>query len=148
MTSPHSTGHFINATGDQDAKHFSFGKVPLHQLPRWVLWQVAKVLLYGQLKYGKWNWRSGMAFTEILDSAQRHQDDWLEGNDLDHESRLHHLDHAICDLLFLRWYTKFCPKHDDRPKPPEGFTNLYQEEGIIPQYLLNHWKELINARKK
>lgn len=138
----HQTGHWTNSTQQGEAKHFSGGKVPLHQLPRWVLWQVAKALKYGELKYGKWNWRAGMPFTEILDSAQRHMDDWLEGNDLDHESRLHHLDHAICDLMFLRWYTKNVPAQDNRPPRPEGFTNLYEMEGSISPELQQHWEGL------
>lgn len=143
----HETGHWSqsNSTQEGEAKHFSAGKVQLHQIPRWVLWQVAKVCVYGALKYGRWNWRAGMPFSEIFDSATRHQDDWWEGNDLDYESRLHHLDHAITDLIFLRWYTRFCPEKDDRPKPEErgkGFTNLYEMEGFISPELQQHWEEL------
>jgi hypothetical protein len=126
-----------------EAKHFSSGKVQLHQLPRWVLWQVAKVCMYGTMKYGKWNWRAGMPWSELFDSATRHQDDWWEGVDTDHESGLHHLDHAICDLIFLRWYTRQYQKGDDRPliRGP-NFTNLYEMDGTISPELQEHWEQL------
>lgn len=101
--------------------------------------------MYGATKYGKWNWRSGMPWSELLDSAQRHQDDWWEGTDVDYESGLHHLDHAIADLIFLRWYTKFKLKLDDRPPNP---TNLYAEEGTVSPELLHHWEELKEHHEK
>ena len=136
-----------NSTPKGEAKHYSSGKVQLHQIPRWVLWQVAKVCMYGALKYGKWNWRLGMPWSEIFDSAQRHIDDWWEGTDFDHESKLHHLDHAITDLIFLRWYTRMYLKGDDRPiiqgHAPHGTNEtLYSMDGDVPSELFKHWEEL------
>lgn len=147
----HETGHWdqMNSTKQGEAKHFSTGKVQLHQIPRWVLWQIAKVCVYGAFKYGKWNWKAGMPFSEIFDSAQRHMDDWWEGTNLDYESQLHHLDHALCDLIFLRWYTRFRMEFDDRPiKPLQD--NLYEMEGTISPELRHHWEELRrqHAREK
>ena len=37
------------------------------------------------------------------------------GEDIDTESGEHHLDHAICNLLFLRHYEMTYREGDDRP---------------------------------
>lgn len=138
-----------NSQPPGDAKHFSIGKPELHQIPRWVLWQVAKVCMYGALKYGKWNWRLGMQWSQVLDSNQRHIDDWWEGQNLDHESKLHHLDHAICDLIILRWYTRHYQKGDDRPLiTGDNKENLYAMDGTISPELQQHWEEILCLQKK
>ena len=135
-----------NKNPEDKGKHYSIGKPELHQLPRWVLWQVAKVCMYGAIKYDRWNWRQGMSWSELFDSAQRHQDDWWEGANWDIESELHHLDHAICDLMFLRWMVRFRPDKDDRPPQTPLQVSLYTD-GMIGSRLLAKWHQLAEERK-
>ena len=51
------------------------------------------------------NWqRVPSARTRYYDAAMRHIDDWWNGSEVDEESNLPHLAHAICCLLFLLWF--------------------------------------------
>ena len=64
--------------------------------------QVVKVLTYGAKKYGPDNWRKvPEARRRYYAAARRHLTRWRLGEELDRESGLPHLAHAICSLLFL-----------------------------------------------
>jgi len=62
------------------------------------------------------NWRLGMPFGRIYAAAQRHLWAWWDGEDIDPESGLNHLDHAACNLAFLIELIKTHPEMDDRSK--------------------------------
>jgi hypothetical protein len=78
-----------------------------------VVWKSSKE---GGGKYPLHNWKKGLPWTEVADSAMRHIDSFLEGEDFDKETGLHHLKHAACNLAFLLWYVVFKPELDDRYK--------------------------------
>ena len=68
----------------------------------------------------------GMAWSVCYDCAQRHlMKFWYAREEDDQESSEHHLDHAICNLLFLKHYLSYYPDGDNRP--PEG---LFTTEDI------------------
>lgn len=67
-------------------------------------------------KYPMHNWRKGLPWTEVADSAQRHIDDFIDGKDYDKESGLHTLYHAATNIAFLIEYLETCPQLDDRYK--------------------------------
>lgn len=90
------------------------GKAPMSLLPFDALKGVAHVLGFGAKKYGANNWKKGLDYSRVMDAALRHISSFNEGEDMDSESGLHHIDHAICELLFLRWYTIHKPSLDDR----------------------------------
>ena len=74
-------------------------------LPSGTVNQVIQVLEYGAVKYEIDNWqRVPSARTRYYDAAMRHIDDWWNGSEIDEESSLPHLAHAICCLLFLLWF--------------------------------------------
>ena len=74
-------------------------------LPTGTVNQVIQVLEYGAVKYETGNWqRVPSARTRYYDAAMRHIDDWWNGSEIDEESSLPHLAHAICCLLFLLWF--------------------------------------------
>ena len=74
-------------------------------LPTGTVNQVVQVLEYGAVKYEIDNWqRVPSARTRYYDAAMRHIDDWWNGSEIDEESSLPHLAHAICCLLFLLWF--------------------------------------------
>lgn len=119
-------------TGDLDSNEKGSGarrnggKVMFHQIPMHLLAGVARVLMGGMQKYKPLNWAKGMDWSNCFDCTLRHVFKWWYAReDNDQESGEHHLDHAICNLLFLKHYLNYYPDGDDRP--PEG---LFTTEDI------------------
>ena len=84
------------------AQRFNDGKAPLHHLRFFkdAREEIAWVCEMGAEKYGKYNWMKGGApVSESIDSADRHIDKFLSGQDCDDESGLHHLAHAAWNLI-------------------------------------------------
>lgn len=66
-------------------------------------------------KYPMNNWKKGLPFTQVAESALRHIKKFaVQVEDLDTETGLHHLAHAACNIAFLLWYLKNRPEMDDR----------------------------------
>jgi hypothetical protein len=62
----------------------------------------AVALLDGAAKYGRMNWRATPVRASIyVDAAKRHINAWLDGEDLDPDSGLPHLGHAIACIAIL-----------------------------------------------
>jgi hypothetical protein len=83
-------------------------------LPPIALEGAAQVMAYGARKYSPHNWRGGLAGSRLIGAALRHLYAWLRGEDLDPESGLPHLDHALCSLMMLRDTLALRPDLDDR----------------------------------
>lgn len=62
---------------------------------------VAKVMAYGAKKYGRRNWYKVDNKERYISAALRHLMYYTNGEKLDDESGMSHLDHAITSLLFL-----------------------------------------------
>lgn len=88
-------------------------KAPLHEVPLWALKGAARVFEYGGVKYAPGNWVKAAAEPEpekaledYMSGLLRHWADIQEagGNwfELDEESGLPHIDHALCGLIMLR----------------------------------------------
>lgn len=79
---------------------------------------MVKVLEFGAKKYDNWNWTAdgGFQYTRVLRSCLRHLFAWSRGEDLDPESGLSHIHHAMCNLLFISHYIGNKKKYskDDR----------------------------------
>jgi len=67
-----------------------------------------------------WNWAKGMETMRLFGALQRHLWAWHSGEDMDAESKLNHLDHALCELLFLRTMIERRPDLDNRHKWKKG----------------------------
>lgn len=94
---------------------FNGGKPRMSLLPLGPLKAVAMTYNYGEIKYDTHNWTKGIPFSELLDAALRHISDFAEGENLDKESNLHHLAHAIFCLLAILWFMlRNKKKLDDR----------------------------------
>jgi len=64
--------------------------------------EYVSVLTYGAKKYDDHNWRKvPQRYQRYFAAALRHIWAWWLGERFDPESKLHHLAHAICCLMFL-----------------------------------------------
>jgi hypothetical protein len=81
---------------------------------------MVKVLEFGAKKYDNWNWTTngGFPYMRVMRSCLRHLFAWSRGEDLDPESGLSHIHHAMCNLLFISHYIGNKEKFnkDDRNK--------------------------------
>ena len=75
---------------------------------------MVQVLMFGAFKYDSWNWSRGLKYTEICESLQRHVYSFLQGEDDDKESKLHHVGHILCNAMFLSYMFLFRKDMDDR----------------------------------
>jgi hypothetical protein len=79
-------------------------KVEFHYFSHPALEEVAKVLMFGAVKYEAYNWEKGISYTRCFNAALRHIWSWMWGEKKDHETGLHHLAHAMCCIMFLLHY--------------------------------------------
>lgn len=94
-------------------KHDS-GKPDLSLISGMLLEQVALVRMFGSKKYSRDNWRKGFKYTRSIAAAMRHIMAFKEGEDLDPESGLPHIAHAVCCLEHLLNDYLNHPENDDR----------------------------------
>ena len=92
------------------------GKPPIHLIPPDVILRLARVYQYGAKKYAPRNWEKGMDWSRMYDSAMRHLLAFWNGEDLDPESGLPHIDHALWNVAGLAHYAAFYRDRDDRPR--------------------------------
>ena len=74
-----------------------------------------RVFAYGAGKYAAWNWAKGMAWSVPLGCALRHMQAVLDGEFIDDESGLPHIDHVFSNLVMLDYFETHYPEGDDRP---------------------------------
>lgn len=91
---------------------------PRHELiSPWAMGGLAAVLTFGATRYSKNNWRKGLSWAETLGSLKRHIAEFEKGIDTDPDSGLPHIDHALCNVVFLSEFQKLNRGTDDRWKP-------------------------------
>ena len=115
-------------------KRFNEGKLRWSLVDLSTFEDLVKVLMNGATKYGDFNWQKGLPITEVYESLIRHLVSFMNGENNDKESGLSHLDHALCNLYFMKWYMINKPEMDNRKKKninikPYDFTELiYPDE--------------------
>lgn len=77
----------------------------------------------GNLKYEDRNWEKGMDWVRQYASAMRHLLKWMKGEDVDPESGLPHVEHALWRIAALVTYASRGVGFDNRPKsePPVDY---------------------------
>lgn len=106
----------IESTAKGTGARANGGKVSFSEIPLHLLAGTARVMMKGARKYAKYNWAKGMPYSVCFDCAMRHMLKWFYcGEELDPETMEHHLDHAICNLIFLKHYIHTYQDGDDRP---------------------------------
>jgi hypothetical protein len=80
------------------------GKLAYDLLPPEPVIEVVKVLMHGAQKYKPFNWQRVEPYrVRYYNAAQRHIEAWRAGEILDPGSKLPHIAHAICCLVFILW---------------------------------------------
>jgi hypothetical protein len=83
-------------------RKFDGGKLEYGLMPPLALEENVKVLTFGAQKYERDNWkRVPDAKRRYYDAALRHLWAYKRGEDLDPESGIHHLAHALCCIEFI-----------------------------------------------
>lgn len=106
------------------------GKPSISLIPKDAIWGMAQALTFGAKKYGRHNFRNGIAFSRLADAAERHLTAWMEGEIVDSESGLSHLDHALASLAMLKFMDVNRQDMDDRWLNPIHGHNLHPEEKV------------------
>ena len=97
------------------AARYNDGKPDFSLVPMIALEECAKVFDYGRKKYSEWNWLKGQDWSHPYASLMRHLSAWQQGEDIDPESGLPHLGHAMCNMVMLSTFAKTYPQGDNRP---------------------------------
>lgn len=106
----------VASTEKGSGARFNTGKPDYSLIPLCTLEDEARVWAYGKQKYAAWNWAKGMDWSVPLACLMRHMAAWQRGEEVDPESGLPHLAHAMCNLRMLTLYSKTYKEGDDRPK--------------------------------
>lgn len=84
-------------------------------LPKEIIWEAAKALTFGANKYNDdFNYRKGIEILWLLDAAQRHILQFIDGEDFDSETKTHHLGNAVANLSMATWMYYNKPELDNR----------------------------------
>ena len=97
---------------------FDSGKLEYHLLSKDALEGLVRILMFGKKKYAAWNWAKGMKYSRLVDALDRHTKAWFAGEEVDPETGLNHMWHAMCNAMFLAHYVSNPEKYkefDDRP---------------------------------
>ena len=95
---------------------FDSGKRRVDLVPTEAVNAIADILTAGAVKYGEHNWRHGMDWSRVYGAAQRHLLAFWGGDDIDDESGMPHIWHALTNIAFLVSYQAMSVGRDDRWK--------------------------------
>lgn len=89
----------------QDGRKYDEGKTRYNLLDYTFVEGIAEVLTFGAQKYDDADWTRVPDKRERYFAAlMRHVIAWRKGERFDQETKLHHLHHAACCLMFLVWF--------------------------------------------
>lgn len=122
-------------TNPKDAlgiKRFAFSVIPMQ-----VIAGIGLAMLEGALKYGRHNYRAiGVRSSVYFDAAMRHLVRFWEGEDIDPDSGLHHLDKALASIVVWRDAIYVGKLNDDRPPAVPEFATEFNKKAaeLIEQF--------------
>lgn len=105
----------VNSDEKGSGARYNSGKPDYSLIPLSTMADEARVWEYGKKKYAAWNWAKGMDWDIPFACLMRHLAAWQTGEELDPESQLPHLAHAMCNLRMLTLFAQNYPEGDNRP---------------------------------
>lgn len=103
--------NFMDRPAIEKGRKFDESKPKWHLIPWKELEEIVFVLNHGAQKYSAYNWQKVQPGKErYFDACIRHLVAWRNGERFDKESKLNHLAHAGCCLLFMLWFDNQDPK--------------------------------------
>lgn len=92
---------------------YDTGKLQYSLIPAETLQALAEVLSFGARKYAPNNWQLVQdGERRYLDALYRHLQAYRLGEDVDPESGLHHLSHALTNVAFLHYLATHIPPQE------------------------------------
>lgn len=127
------------ATNPKDA--IGATKVSISKIPSAGQIETSLALSYGAVMYDPYNWREEgkkVGYMTYIDALLRHIYRFIDGEDLDPDSLVHHLGHIPAGAQVLFDAIKSGNAIDDRP--PKGTASQYMDEVAkrLPE-LQKHW---------
>ena len=87
---------------DNPKTQYGEQKPKVSSTPTLAIREMGKVFELGAKKYGRYNWRlHAVSATVYYDAAWRHLTAWFDGEDIDPESGVSHLAHAMACMAIL-----------------------------------------------
>lgn len=98
----------------EEGLRYNIGKLRYDLFEPHAMEELAKVFTKGAEKYAARNWEKGMKWSSVMASLKRHIAKFEKGEDIDDESRLHHMAHVAWNALALVSFSRYHPQYDDR----------------------------------
>jgi hypothetical protein len=122
---------------DKAGVKYDKDKLRYDLVPAYPMEQLAEVYTFGARKYSEWNWVKGIKYSRLIAALFRHFWAFVRGEDIDPESGLPHLAHALWNITSLLYFSKYRPDLDDRQLvrkesrgPNNSFGPKIQMEGV------------------
>jgi len=117
----------LNTSKPGEGARFNKGKRRFDLIPPDALAAVADLFTIGARKYAERNWEKGMAYSNIIQSLDRHWNDFKAGIDRDPETGCLHITHVVWNAMALLTFMLRGIGRDDRhkvamPEPPQEGT--------------------------
>jgi dATP/dGTP diphosphohydrolase len=132
-----------DAAGSRKARWFSY-------LPLRVLVGVGLALFEGARKYGRHNYRvAGVRASVYVDACvSGHLTPWMEGEDIDPDSGLSHIDKAIASLVVLRDGMYEGNWVDDRPPSAKDWPEIMADAHRRAAEIIDRYPDAVPAYTK
>lgn len=76
-------------------------KLRMDLIPTSAIYSLAEVFTYGSKKYGDYEWKKGIYHSRLYAATLRHLISYWDGENIDSESGLNHLKHAMANLAMM-----------------------------------------------
>lgn len=98
-------------------------KPDLSLIPKVFSEEVARALMVGEKKYGRYNYCKGHYASQVIAAAKRHLDAWFDGEEFDPVDGQHHLGAAGASIAMLLRQMELGVIKDNRYKKEGGENN-------------------------
>lgn len=115
QTAKYQTSLLAESHASEVGVKYDEGKLRFDLIPPKVMQDLAEVYTMGAAKYEDRNWEQGIKFSRLYAAVQRHLHAYWSGQDLDVESALPHLAHAMWGMAAMLELSRTRPEFDDRP---------------------------------